>query len=103
MNDLTNLIDKPTRSTVNSATLIDILTNSRQRIFGEVCHSEISDHDIVYAIRNWKKETKASNTPKLLTTRSFKYFDNKLFCNDLKEVDWGLLTNTEDIDVDQHC
>jgi hypothetical protein len=60
--EIEQLINKPTRITATSSTLIDLcLTNMPTNTFKSgVLHLSISDHSLIYTIR------KAHNTPRVL-------------------------------------
>ena len=87
------LINEPTRITLNSSTLIDvILINEPSRILKSgVVHIGLSDHSLVYAVRKFSMPSK--NTHKHVTTRSFKNFDANAFREDLKSAPWESLRN----------
>lgn len=67
------LIKKPTRTTMNSATLIDCIFTNRPNInlHQDIIPVDISDHDFVYTVR---KKPKSFRSPvKRIQVRCFKY------------------------------
>ena len=85
--DLANfhqLIDKPTRVTPNSKTLLDVIitNNSDIVISSEVTPCHLSDHDMISVKVNIGKPRKIIETK---TFRSLKNYDKDTFCNNLME------------------
>ena len=93
---LEQLIKNPTRITMQSRTLIDvILTNTSQRIVSSgVLHLGISDHSLVYAIRKISIPNKATHEIKEL--RNFKNFNVNNFNADLERTLWVNVNNSGD-------
>ena len=93
---LEQLIKNPTRITMQSRTLIDvILTNTSQRIVSNgVLHLGISDHSLVYAIRKISIPNKATHEIKEL--RNFKNFNVNNFNADLERTLWVNVNNSGD-------
>ena len=57
---LQQIVEKPTRTTCNSSSLIDlVISNSLHISFSDIIHTGISDHDIVVLVRKWKGFYKA--------------------------------------------
>ena len=87
------LINKPTRTTENTSTLIDvILTNSPDKIVHNdviLCH--LSDHDMIGAIRKQKQQ---KHQPKVIITRNFKRYNADTVRNEIKIIDWKPLTDS---------
>ena len=79
-NNLTQVIDKATRSTSTSATLLDlIVTNMPDVILAhDVVPLVIADHDLVSIVINVCKPRKQAVTR---TTRNFKYYDKDILCS----------------------
>ena len=86
---MTQLIEKPTRVTKNSETLIDlILVSSPESVkFSDVtvCPFEV-DHDLVYMAYNFKK---VKFKPRMVTKRIMKDFSDEEFKNKLNRSPWG--------------
>ena len=80
---LYQLIKEPTRITLTSKTLIDLVITNKPGNYlrSGVIHSRISDHSMVYACR---KTSTSNNMHKVITTRSLKKYDSHKFCEDLK-------------------
>ena len=95
--ELDQLINKPTRITERSSTLIDLLfSNTMHRVTDHgVIHSSISDHSMIFCVVT-PDVTKAPG--KTIEYRSFKNYSKEDFVNDLKDVDWESVANKEDVD-----
>ena len=93
----TQLIDKPTRVTATSRTLIDIITVSNPGLVrrSDVQELTISYHYLVYASLDLKvpKQSKIS-----ITTRSFKNYVAEEFAEDISRVPWDSLELLNSID-----
>ena len=78
-NKLTQIIDKPTRITSHSATLLDlIITNKPEMILShEVVPHVIADHHLVSVVINVKKPRKI---PVIKTFQDMKHYDKDTFC-----------------------
>ena len=86
---LTQIIDKPTRITANTKSLIDlILVSSTKNVkFWNVANCPFDvDHEIIYMAYNFKKEKFA---PKMITKRDMKNFSEEAFLNKLNLAPWG--------------
>lgn len=79
-NKLTQIIDKPTRTTSTSATLLDlIITNKPDVILSQdVVPQVIADHDLISAVLNIRKPRKL---PMEKTFRKLKNYDKDTFCS----------------------
>ena len=97
---MTQLIEKPTRVTKNSQTLIDlILVSSPESVkFSDVtvCPFEV-DHDLVYMAYNFKK---VKFKPRMVTKRIMKDFSEEDFKNKLNLTPWGNIHSVPENDVD---
>ena len=82
------LITEATRTTADTNTLIDhIITNKPEQIITSgVLPCGISDHDVTYTVRSYKKLRNSRCKPKTLTTRKFNKFDTDAFLKDLERV-----------------
>ena len=82
------LIDKPTRVTDTSATMIDlVLTNVKENIHASgVIHLGISDHSLIYAVRKFMLP---KTNPGVREIRDYKHFDAELFVEDLSLMPWN--------------
>ena len=76
---LTQLIDKPTRITANSSTLIDlIITNNKDFVINtDVLSCSVADHELITATINVRKEKRI---PLTKTFRSLERYSPSLFC-----------------------
>ena len=76
---LTQLIDKPTRITSNSSTLIDlIITNKRDFIIQfDVLSCPVADHELISVTINIRKDKRPSSTK---TFRSLEKYSQNMFC-----------------------
>ena len=91
------LINKPTRITPSSETLIDVVLTSNKKKFlhAGAFNPDISDHHLVYAI------TRASCpkwVPKTTTRRNFKKFHAKKYNEDICFIPFHVASTFDDID-----
>ena len=95
---LTQLIDEPTRITVISGTLIDlILTNRPENILlTGVIHLGISDHSLIYAVRKFKLP---KSRPTIKEVRNFKHFCVDKFRADLHQAPWDMIFSFDDPNI----
>ena len=86
---LTQIINKPTRITLTSKSLIDLIfTNQESRVVSHgVIDCGISDHCLVYVVR--KIAVPTNNRHKYIATRSFKNFNSSFFIQELQSLPWG--------------
>ncbi len=77
---MTQIINKPTRITSTSATLLDlVITNKPDVILSQdVVPQVIADHDLVYVVLNVRKPRKQ---PVVKTFRNMKNYDKDTFCS----------------------
>jgi exonuclease III len=98
MNDhhFKQLIDKPTRSTSHSSTLIDhIYTTTNKVTDSGVLDLGISDHDLVYCIH---KGYVPRPPPKVINTRQWKQFNADAFLLELELFPWSVLEAFDSVD-----
>ena len=91
----TQIIDKPTRITATSKSIIDLLyTNQLSRVVTHgVVDYGVNDHCLVYVVR--KVAVPSSNKHKYVTTRSFKKFKANKFAQELRNLPWGNIESLE--------
>ena len=96
--NLKHLITDSTRVTASTKTCIDhILTNTESKVIQSgVIPCGISDHDIVYMIKNMRIP-KARNLPKVQTVRNYKKFDLNEFHADIKTIPFEVI-RTQSVD-----
>ena len=97
---LTQIIDKPTRITKTSSTLIDLmLTGNPENIkaHGVVDTPGISDHCLIFCAYSLKKP---KFKPKIVTKRDFRNFNENLFVRDMEMAPWGNILAVSDDDID---
>jgi len=90
---LNQLITEPTRVTAQSQSLIDICTTNtpdKIRVGSGVMPLGISDHSLVYLLR--KAQYTNPGGVKIITTRSFKKFDNEEFLKDVEQRQWDAIS-----------
>ena len=95
LNDIANLfslhqlIEEPTRVSLTSSTLIDLIfTNCPDRVScSGVYPTNISNHSLVYAYRKLSTGAQSGNHSSV-TYRRFKNFDPTKFRNDICSQDW---------------
>lgn len=89
--NLTQLVNEPTRVTSQSSTLIDILVASDKDLINSIKVSDsngISDHFLVSCFVTC---IKSKISPKLVTYREFKYFNEERFQYDLHSINWDYI------------
>ena len=99
---LTQIIDKPTRITPSSKSLIDLLiTSDKDKITSHGVYSlSISDHHLIYA--TIKVGTSRGN-PKIVITRNLKIFYEDCFKEDLKQTQWPVISDLSDVNEAWLC
>ena len=90
--NLKHLITDYTRVTASTKTCIDhIITYTESKVIQSgVIPCGISDHDIVYLIKNMQIP-KARNLPKVQTVRNYKKFDLNGFHADIKTIPFDVI------------
>ncbi|CAB4045042.1 Hypothetical predicted protein, partial [Paramuricea clavata] len=85
--NLFQLIKEPTKVTLQSSSLIDVILTSNTSLVVEsgVEETHISDHFLVYSILNLKLPKKL---PDYMVIRSFKNYSSEAFKNDLEQLIW---------------
>ena len=80
-------ITKPTRVTVSSSTLIDVILVSNPELAKSqgILDITISDHFLVYAVLDLKAPKPATTK---ISTRSFKTYNTKDFAEDMSHIPW---------------
>ena len=88
------LINKPTRTTSDSKTLIDHISTNRPECVSDsgVIASGISDHDIVYVVRSICVP-KLKRDPKIIKVRKYKNFDERSFTSELRRIHFDEIKN----------
>ena len=96
---LSQLVKNPTRTTETSSSLIDhIYTNCEENISRvHVGKFSISDHFAIFGNRKLNVQIK-NKEHHAITYRSFRHFDENLFCKDLSEVPWEIIATFDDVD-----
>ena len=76
--NLKNVIEKPTRITTHSKTLIDLIVMNRKDLVKQkgTCPLGISDHDMIYATLS---ASMPRDLPKIITIRNFNKFSERNF------------------------
>lgn len=87
-NQLTQLVDEPTRVTENTSTLIDLICVSKPEdvSYTNVVYSNVSDH---YLVKFCKKHKKGHTNPRTTTGRCYKKFSNFDFVKDIASINWN--------------
>ena len=88
------LINKPTRTTSDSKTLIDHISTNRPECVSDsgVIACGISDHDIVYVVRSMCVP-KLKRDPKIMKVRKYKKFDERSFTSELRQIHFDEIKN----------
>jgi hypothetical protein len=94
---LSCLIDKPTRITESSQTLLDIILTNKPELFKEhgVYDPGISDHAMVYGIM---KESGAYHANEVISFRSYKNMNTDMFLQDIISAPWHVAEIFETLD-----
>ena len=96
---LTQIVKSPTRITVDSCTLIDlIIVNSPNNVkfVGTTDCAGISDHKLVYCSYSFKKP---KFKPQVLKRRDFRKFVKDDFIRDFSNVQWSTVEGLADINL----
>ena len=96
----TQVIDKPTRITAQSSTLIDLMLTSNPenvKVHGVVDTPGISDHCLIFMAYSIKKP---KFKPKMVTRRDFRNFNSDNFKLDMSEAPWGNIRAVDEDDID---
>ena len=98
LNDFTQLITKPARTTKDSQTLNDIgATNGVENISHvDVIAKSLGDHDMIVSVRkmNYKRFL-----PKTSRCRGYKTYNSESMNRDFSNVDWQPVLNETDINT----
>ena len=97
---LTQIIDKPTRVTSSTSTLLDLLLVSNVdcvKKHNVVDIPGVSDHHLVYMAYNVQKP---KFKPKTITKRDFKNFKQEDFLNDIANAPWENIYAVSEDDLD---
>ena len=96
INGFKQIIDKPTRVSKNTKSLIDIIASNNSSKIADsiVVANSISDHDIIGIIR--KMHIKKP-TPRTIFIRDYSKFDTENYKNDLRNTQWENMFLTQDI------
>jgi len=88
--NLTQTIERPTRITETSESLIDVILTSNKSLISKtnVFANSISDYDLIVASLTLKKPRPR---PTYITTRSFKNFEKDAFLDDISNAPWSLI------------
>ena len=91
-NNLTQLITEPTRTTNNTKTFVDhaVMNRPSQILDSGVIPCGISDHDIIYVLRN-SRLAKIKKKPKVVNIRNFKRFSASDFVRELEGMPFDLI------------
>lgn len=94
---LTCLIDKPTRITSTTQTLIDVLLTSKPDSFTSsgIVNPGLSDHAMIYGIMNMKVKHYSS---KIVSTRNYAKLDEQRFMEDLETAPWHVMEIFDSLD-----
>ena len=90
------LIDRGTRETLTSNTLIDYIatTNKSNIVMSGVHETSIIDHYMVYCVRKFRGASRRQH--KNISTRQLENFNPADFINDLLSIDWKCIVNNND-------
>ena len=91
------LIEKRTRVTKNSCSLLDVIlvSNPDSVQSGDVLDLTISDHYLVFAVLNLRAPKQATN---YITTRSFRKYNADQFANDIAHIPWETIDLMNSVD-----
>ena len=97
---LKQLIEEPTRVTLNTSTIIDHIATTcvRNIVDSGVLEVSLSDHYLVYCIRKFNGAVEKGH--KMIKTRKMKNFNEDAFLADVSGICWEhMLTETDDINI----
>ena len=96
---LIQVIDKPTRITESSASLLDVcITSAPDKIVcSDVIHTGGSDHSLIYVVRKINAGTKTNRTREI-SFRNFKHFNSIAFQNYLFRQPWHTVDTLCNVD-----
>ena len=97
-NGFKQIINEPTRVTDTTSSLIDLVfTNCPVNITQtHVIISSLSDHNMIGAVRKINNFKHPSRTIKC---RNYAKYDHRKFRNDVSEIDWSPVYNSNDVNV----
>ena len=97
VHNLTRLIDKPTRITSTTQTLIDVLLTSKPDSFTSsgIINPGLSNHAIIYEIMNMKVKHYPS---RIVSTRNYAKLDEQRFIEDLEYAPWHVMEIFDSLD-----
>ena len=93
-------IDRGTRETLTSNTLIDHIasTNKSNIVTFGVHETSISDHYMMHCVRKFRGASRRQH--KNISTMQLKNFNSADFINDILSIDWkGIVSNNDDVTV----
>lgn len=90
------LNDEPTRLTTTSQTLIDVLSNNKQRfLVSGTLEPHMSDHRLAFTVMKASHRHKKSM---MITSRSYKCYDREKFLSRLSAVPFHVPLIFDDVD-----
>ena len=95
--NLYNIINRPTRITKETETIIDLIICSTKYLVKDsgVAHLEISDHSLVYIVYNIKKDIE---TPEIRTVKDFKKVNLEELRTAVKQAPWSVCSVFQEVD-----
>ena len=94
---LLQIVDKYTRITEYSKTLIDLFFTNRPDLYiSGVIPVGFSDHSAIFAVR--KLHRLKPPPPRIVETRNLKHFNRDAFVEDLNKVPWSLVNSFSDVE-----
>ena len=99
--DLTCFIDKPTRVTPTTETLIDVLLTNKPETFvsSGILNPGLSDHALIYGIMDMRVKH-CSN--RIVSMRNYTALNEESFKEDLENAPWQVMENFDSIDDKYH-
>lgn len=97
---LKQLIEEPTRVTLDTSTIIDhVATTCIRNIVKSGVHKvSLSDHYMVFCVRKYNGAVEKGH--KMIKTRKMKHFNEEAFLTDVSDIDWErLLSDSDDINI----
>ena len=97
-NGFKQIINEPTRVTDTTSSVIDLVfANCPVNITqAHVIISSLSDHNMIGAVRKINNFKHPSHT---INCRNYTKYDNQKFRNDVSEIDWSPVNNSNDVNV----
>ncbi|CAB4038162.1 Hypothetical predicted protein, partial [Paramuricea clavata] len=102
VNGFKQIVKEATRTTENTATLIDIIITNNPSVIActKVVPIAFSDHDLIGCVR---KQHHLKYVPKVINCRNTKNYSKELMCDELFKQDWTPVYESTDVNYAWTC